>query len=170
MDSRHITMTEANADFINGINAIDDGCTGTYRNQWVHVGRTVEQRLKAHPVVFEIDEHHRNQKQELRKRKAHGIFHPQQETGEGPSHHVAHWYIKQRYGKQGRKQQPLFHLLIFCLCRTGFRILSPACGTAFVLDICSRFGKCPISGFFNSLDNPCRIQNGFIIRSNHAVL
>ena len=33
MDSRHITMTEANADFVNGINTIDDGCTGTYRNQ-----------------------------------------------------------------------------------------------------------------------------------------
>ena len=90
MDSRHIAMTESNADFINCVNAIDDGSTGTYRNQRVHVRRTVEQRLKTHPVVSEIDEHHRNQKQELRKCKTHGVFHPQQEAGERPSHHVSH--------------------------------------------------------------------------------
>lgn len=35
----------------------------------------MEQGLEAHPVIFEVDEHHRDQQQELGKCKADCIFH-----------------------------------------------------------------------------------------------
>ena len=77
----------------------------------------MEQGLEAHPIVFEIDEYHRNEQQELCKCKGDCIFHSQQARRERPPHHVTHRNVKQRDCKQGRKQQPLFHLLVFCLCR-----------------------------------------------------
>ena len=51
----HIPMTESDADFVNGVNAINDCGAGAYRNQRIHVRRAVEQGLEAHPVIFEVD-------------------------------------------------------------------------------------------------------------------
>ena len=163
----HIPMTKSNADFVNGVNAINNCGAGAYRNQRIHVRRAVEQGLEAHPVIFEVDKHHRDQQQELGKCKADCIFHPQQGAGERPPHHVAHRNIKQRDRKKGRKQQPLFHLLVFCLCRTDLRFCC-RCGRS-ALVLCGGFGNRAITGLFNGLDDSRRIQNGFIIRSNHAV-
>ena len=75
MDGNHIPISEPDAYFINGINPVNNRRTGAYGNQGVHVGRTVKQRLKSHPVIFRIDKYHRDQKQKLCKSKAHGIFH-----------------------------------------------------------------------------------------------
>ena len=160
-------MTESDTDFVNGVNAINDCGAGAYRNQRIHVRRAVEQGLEAHPVIFEVDEHHRDQQQELGKCKADCIFHPQQGAGERPPHHVTHRNIKQWDRKKGRKQQPLFHLLVFYLRRTDLRFCC-RCGRA-ALVLCGGFGNRAITGLFNGLDDSRRIQNGFIIRSNHAV-
>lgn len=46
----------------------------------------MEQGLESHPVIFEVDKHHRDQQQELGKCKADCIFHPQQGAGERPPH------------------------------------------------------------------------------------
>ncbi len=168
MNRSHIPVTKSDADFINGINTIDDCRTGTYGNQGIHIGRTVEQSLESHAIVFEIDKYHRDQQKKLGKCKTHRIFHAQQKTGQGPAHHVTHRDIKQRYRKERRQQKPLFHLLIFCLRCAGFRLCCRGSRVAFRL--CRSFWKRTISGFFNCLDNSRRVQNRLIIRSNHAIL
>ena len=86
----HIAVTETNADLENGIDAVDNSRAGADGDQRIHIGRTVEQGLKAHAVVFRIDEHHGNEQQELSKRKGDGVLHSQQTARERPPHHVAH--------------------------------------------------------------------------------
>ena len=131
MNRSHIPMTESDADFVNGVNAINDCGTGAYCNQGIHVRRAVEQGLESHTIVFEIDKYHRDQQQKLGKCKTHRIFHAQQKTGQGPAHHVTHRDIKQRYRKESGLQKPLFHPLIFCLRCAGFRLCCRGSHVAF---------------------------------------
>ena len=77
----HIAVTETNADLENGIDAVDNSRAGADGDQRIHIGRTVEQGLKAHAVVFRIDEHHGNEQQELGERKGDGVLHSQQTAG-----------------------------------------------------------------------------------------
>ena len=86
----HIAVAHADADFVNGINAIDRGSPGPNGDQRIHVGRAVEQGAKAHLEVFAVDRQHREQQEELGEGEGHGVLHAQQPSGQGPVHHVSH--------------------------------------------------------------------------------
>ena len=105
-----------------GIGAPGKGGTGAQCYQSIHIGRTVEQTLKATDKEFLVDDHDRNGKQELYQSHCDVISFKEFRQRPSP-HHMAHGEIHERNQKKNGAQQTAFHdrcflvfqhLFVFC--------------------------------------------------------
>ena len=70
--------------------AVDRRGSRPQRDERVHVRRAVEERLETHAEELEVHENHGQQEQELGKCEREHVLMTQENTGQGPSKHVAH--------------------------------------------------------------------------------
>ena len=115
----HIHVAQSPADAVQGGDTVDHGGGGAYGNEGVHVGGEVEQRLKAHPVVFLVDDHDGHGEQEQGEGVGHGIFHAMEEVRDGPAHHVAHGQVEQGNEEDEGGDEPGLHALQLILHGVG---------------------------------------------------
>ena len=90
-----ISVPQSVAHLIDGEHAIYYGSGGAHSDERVHVGRPVEQSLKADFIIFVVEIHDRQREQKLSQAKGHRIFYAQEELRQGSAHHVAHGDVEQ---------------------------------------------------------------------------
>ena len=104
-----ISVSQPVAHLIDGEHAVYHGGGGAHSDEGVHVGRPVEQGLKADLIVFVVEIHNWQGEQQLGQAKGHRVFHAQKEAGQGSTHHVAHGDVEQGDQKDEGPDQPVLH-------------------------------------------------------------
>ena len=120
-DQLHVARAQAGAHAVNRKHAVHQRGGRADRDERVHVGRAVPQRLE--PVdkkrAVQIDDGQAQQK--LGQRVGDGVFHPQKHPRQRQPHHMPHREIHQRDEKRDRPDQPRLHVLLLLFQRV-FRL------------------------------------------------
>ena len=115
----HVHLAEADADLIDGINAVDDGGAGAEGDERIHVRRALPQRPKADNVVLAVDIDDGEQQQKLREGEGHRVLHAEEARRQRPAHHVPHREVEEGNGKNEREGEALFHAAVGLLRGAG---------------------------------------------------
>ena len=115
-------MAKAKGDLVERVDAVGQGRARPQRDERVHVGRAVQQRLEPLAIVLEVDGHDRQQQQELRQRVEHRVFRPEENPRQRPAHHVPHGKVEQGHGEDKGPNHPAAHRQVFPLGRRARRL------------------------------------------------
>ena len=162
----HIHLAEADADLIDGIDAVYDGGAGAERDQRVHVRRALPERPEADDIVLAVDIDDGDEQQKLRERERHRVFHAEEARGQRPTHHVAHRKIEKRDREEQREREALFHALVSLLCGSGAARFRRLRGRR-AAGLCVQ--RRAVARFFDCGDDLRGRKPGFVIFDDHAV-
>ena len=162
----HVHLAKADADLIDGVDAVHDGGAGAQRDQRIHVRRTLPQRLKADDIILAVDIDDGQQQQKLRERERHRVFHTEEARGQRPAHHVAHREIEQRDGEEEREREALFHAAVGLLRGAGTACFGGLRGGR-AAGLCVQ-GRA-VARLFDRGDDLRGRELGFVVFDDHAV-
>ena len=94
-----IPMAHAQADAVDGGDAVYRRCGRTERDERIHVRRAVGKRFEAHAEKLEVHEDDGQQQQELGEREREHVLMAQENLGQRPAEHMPHRQIEQRDGE-----------------------------------------------------------------------
>ena len=86
----HVHLSEADANAIDGIDAVQNGGAGAERDERIHVRRALNERLAAADIILAVEKDDGNEQQKLRKRERHRVLHAEETLRQRPAHHVPH--------------------------------------------------------------------------------
>ena len=162
----HVHLAKADADLIDGVDAVHDGGAGAQCDQRIHVRRALPQRLEADDIVLAVDIDDGQQQQKLRECERHRIFHAEEARGQRPAHHVAHREIEQRDGEEEREGETLFHVAVRLLCGAGAAGLGSLRGGG-AAGLCMQ--RRTVARLFDRGDDLRGRKLGFVVFDDHAV-
>ena len=162
----HVHSSKADADLIDGVDAVHDGGAGAQCDQRIHVRRALPQRLEADNIVLAVDIDDGQQQQKLRECERHRIFHAEEARGQRPAHHVAHREIEQRDGEDEREGETLFHVAVRLLCGAGAAGLGSLRGGG-AAGLCMQ--RRTVARLFDRGDDLLGRKLGFVVFDDHAV-
>ena len=162
----HVHLAKADADLIDGVDAVHDGGAGAQCDQRIHVRRALPQRLEADDIVLAVDIDDGQQQQKLRECERHRIFHAEEARGQRPAHHVAHREIEQRDGEDEREGETLFHVAVRLLCGAGAAGLGSLRGGG-AAGLCMQ--RRTVARLFDRGDDLRGRELGFVVFDDHAV-
>ena len=114
--SRHVHGTEGPGHAVEGDHAVGEGRGRAQRNERVHVGGAVPERLEAGHKVVAVDQQDGNAEQKLRERGGHHVVHAIQARHLRPAKHGAHGHVEERHA-EGEGHHQLAEPLVCGLAR-----------------------------------------------------
>lgn len=101
----HVHLSEADANAIDGIDAVQNGGAGAERDERIHVRRALNERLAAADIILAVEKDDGNEQQKLRKRERYRVLHAEETLRQRPAHHVPHREVKKRHGEDERERE-----------------------------------------------------------------
>ena len=149
--------------------SVDQGCGRSYRDQCIHIWRSVKQSRKPFRIIRFVNKCHRKAEEKLCKCKTDSIFRSLQKTRQRQADHMPHGHIHQRNQENKRENQPPFHIFHLLFHRIGFRRL---CRTGNRTRNCLRavcFYAGSVSGMNDCINNLLIGKRLFLVFHLHAV-
>ena len=163
----HIHSSKANADLIDGEDAVQNGGAGAERNERIHVRRALDERLAAADIVLTVDEDNGDEQQKLRERERHRVLHAEEARGQRPAHHVAHREIEERNGKKQREHKTLFHAAVGLLRGAEAALFTALRGGDCRAGLFVR--RCAVARLLDRRDDLRGGEHAFVVFDDHAV-
>ena len=108
---RHVHGAEGPGHAVERHHAVGKGGGRAQRDERVHVGRAVPERLEASHKVVAVDQQDGNAEQKLRQRRGHHVVHAVQARHLRPAKHGTHGHVEERHA-EGERHHQLAELLV----------------------------------------------------------
>ena len=163
----HVHLSEADADAIDGIDAVQNGGAGAKRDERIHVRRALNERLAAADIILAVEKDDGNEQQKLRKRERHRVLHAEETLRQRPAHHVPHREVKERHGEDKREREAALHAAVGLLRGAEAALLTALRGGRCRAGLFMR--RRAVARLFDRCNDLRGGERAFVVLDDHAV-